>query len=116
MSTKITVTYKQQDYVLEYNRTAVKRMEANGFSLDKLGDMPGTMVPLLVYGAFMKNHRGLKPELMDEIFDNLANKDGDGENTFIKCLLEMYAETVNSMIDSEPADEGNAATWKVSKA
>lgn len=116
MSTKINVTYKSQEYVLEYSRQAVKQMEDQGFVLDQIGDKPMTMIPLLVYGAFMKNNRGIKRSLVDEIYENIVGKIGrDGEEGFIQTLLEMYAETVQTLTDNDSVDEGNAATWKVTK-
>ena len=116
MSTKITVTYKKQDYVLEFSRNTAKQIEAQGFILDQLTDKPATMIPLLVYGAFMKNNRGIKRDLVDEIYDNIVGKIGsDGEEGFINTLGEMYAETVTSLMGDNPVDEGNAATWKVTK-
>lgn len=115
MSTIITVTYDKQTYTLEYSRSAVKTMEQQGFVLDQIGDKPMTMVPLLVYGAFMKNHKGIKRALVDEIYEHIADKVGDGENGFIQALLEMYSETVNTLTDNSSVDEGNVATWKVSK-
>ena len=115
MATKITVSYDKQTYDLEYSRNAVKAMEQQGFVLDQIGDKPMNMVPILVYGAFMKNHKGIKRALVDEIFDHITDKVGDGENGFIQALLEMYAETVNVLTDNSSVDEGNAATWKVIK-
>lgn len=116
MSTKITVTYKKQDYVLEYSRATAKQIEDQGFILDQLTDKPATMIPLLVYGAFMKNNRGIKRSLVDEIYENIVGKIGaDGEDGFINILGEMYAETVTSLMGDNAVDEGNAATWKVTK-
>ena len=115
MATKITVSYNKHDYELEFSRNAVKQMEQQGFVLDQIGDKPMTMVPLLVYGAFMKHHKGIKRNLVDEIYEHIADKVGDGENGFIQALLEMYAETVNTLTENNSVDEGNAATWKVSK-
>lgn len=115
MSTVITVTYKKEEYTLEFSRNAVKQMEQQGFVLDQIGDKPMTMVPLLVYGAFVKNHKGIKRTLVDEIYDHITDKLGDGETGFIQALLEMYAETINTLTDNTAADEGNAATWKVTK-
>ena len=115
MSTKITIEYNKNEYVLEYSRNSVKQMEQQGFSLDKISDMPMTMVPLLVYGAFLKNNKGIKRSLVDEIYEHVANKLGDGDDGFIQTLLEMYAETVNTLTDNNPADEGNLAVWKVTK-
>ena len=115
MSTTITVTYNKQSYELEYSRNAVKQMEQQGFVLDKISEQPMNMVPLLVYGAFMKNHKGIKRALVDEIYDHIVDRVGDGENGFLQTLLEMYAETVNTLTENTSVDEGNAATWKVSK-
>ena len=115
MATKITVTYNKRGYDLEYSRNAVKQMEQQGFVLDQISDKPMTMVPLLVYGAFMKNHKGISRVLVDEIYDHITDKVGDGENGFIQALLEMYAETVNTLTDNSSVDEGNAAIWKVIK-
>ena len=116
MSTKITVTYKKQDYILEFSRTTAKQIEDQGFVLDQLTDKPATMIPLLVYGAFMKNNRGIKRTLVDEIYDNIVGKIGsDGEEGFINTLGEMYAETVSSLMGETVVDEGNAAIWKVTK-
>ena len=116
MSTKITVSYKDNDYILEFSRNTAKQIEDQGFVLDKLGEMPATMIPLLVYGAFANNNRGIKRALVDEIYENLVKKVGsDGEEGFINILGEMYAETVSSLTDDSHIDEGNAATWKVTK-
>lgn len=115
MATKITLTYNGNTYELEYSRNAVKQMEQQGFVLDQLSDKPMTMIPLLVYGAFVKNNKGIKRSLVDEIYENVTDKIGDGENGFIQALLEMYAETINTLTDNNTADEGNKAVWKVTK-
>ena len=115
MSTTITVTYQNVDYVLEYSRNSVKQMEQQGFVLDKISEQPMTQVPMLVYGAFMKNNKGIKRSLVDEIYEHISDKIGDGDNGFIHALLEMYAETVNTLTDNNSVDEGNRAVWKVTK-
>lgn len=116
MSTKVTITYQNKDYVLEFSRTTAQQIEEQGFVLDQVGDKPAKMIPLLVYGAFMKNNRGIKRNLVDEIYANLINKVGkDNEDGFISVLAEMYAETVSTLTDENAVDEGNAATWKVTK-
>ena len=116
MSTKITITYQNKDYVLEFSRNTAKQIEDQGFVLDQLGDKPATMIPLLVYGAFMKNNRGIKRSLVDEIYANVVNKVGtDDADGFINVLGEMYAETVSSLVGDDSVEEGNAATWRVTK-
>lgn len=115
MAMQIEITYNKKTYVLEYSRNAVKQMEQQGFVLDQISDKPMTMVPLLVYGAFAKHNKGIKRNLMDEIYEHISDKIGDGDNGFIQTLLEMYAETVNVLTDDKSVDEGNAAVWKVTK-
>ena len=101
---KITINYDKAEYTLEYNRQSVKTMEGQGFVLDELTSKPMTMIPLLFSGAFIKNHRGMKRALIEEIFDSIAEKSG-----LLEALIEMYAETLTSLTESNEG-EGNA-TW-----
>lgn len=105
---KINLTYNKTEYTLEYSRQSVKTMESQGFVLDELTSKPMTMIPMLFSGAFIKNHRGMKRSLIDEIFDSIIDKTG-----LMEALMEMYAETLGSLTESN-ADEGNA-TWAVVK-
>ena len=106
---KIAITYEKNTYELEYNRNAVRMMESQGFNIDTLTTQPVTMIPLLFYGAFSKNHTGIKRNLVDKIYDSLSNKQG-----LIAALVEMYAETVSSLMEGSPETEGNAV-WEVVK-
>lgn len=116
MATQITVTYKADKYMLEYSRLTASAIEKQGFVLDELTDKPNIMIPLLVHGAFLKHHRDLKPKQIDEIFDNIVNKMGkEDEEGFIAVLANMYAETVSTLTDENAVDEGNAATWTVTR-
>lgn len=104
---KINLTYNKKDYILEYNRQSVKTMEQQGFVLEDLTAKPMTMIPLLFQGAFIKNHRGIKRNLMDEIFEELGDK-----TALMEALMEMYAETLSTLTDG--SGEGNA-TWAMVK-
>jgi hypothetical protein len=104
---KINLTYEKKEYVLEYNRMSVKTMESQGFVLEELTAKPMTMIPLLFQGAFIKNHRGIKRSLMDEIFEEIGDK-----TALMEALMEMYAETLGSL--TEGSGEGNA-TWAMVK-
>ena len=101
---KITITYDKTEYTLEYNRQSVKTMESQGFVLEELTAKPMTMIPLLFSGAFIKNHRGVKRSVVDEIFDNINDKSG-----LMEALMEMYADTLSSLTESNES-EGNV-TW-----
>lgn len=116
MATQITLTYKNEKYTLEYTRLTATAIEKQGFSLDDLTNKPNTMIPLLVQGAFLRHHRDLKQKFIDEIYANVVNKAGkEGEEGFITVLAEMYAETVATLTDETAVDEGNVATWTVTK-
>ena len=104
---KINLTYNKVEYTLEYNRQSVKTLEGQGFRLDEITAMPMTMIPMLFHGAFFKNHRGIKRNLVDEIYGDIADKTG-----LIQALAEMYAETLSDLTDD--TGEGNA-TWALLK-
>jgi hypothetical protein len=116
MATQITVNYKNNKYHLEYSRMTASAIEKQGFDLDELTRKPNIMIPLLVQGAFLKHHRDLKQKDIDEIYANVVNKMGkDDEEGFIAVLANMYAETVSTLTDETDIDEGNAATWTVTR-
>ena len=105
---KIALTYENKEYVLEFNRQSVRTMEAQGFVLNEIESKPLTMIPMLFQGAFIKNHRGIKRSLMDDIFDELTDKPG-----LFQALTEMYGETLSTLTDDK-GDSGNAS-WAVVK-
>ena len=116
MATQITLTYKNEKYLLEYSRLTASVIEKQGFNIDEITTKPNIMIPLLVHGAFLRHHRDLKQKDIDEIYGNVVNKTGkEGEEGFISVLAEMYAETVSTLTDETTVEEGNAATWTVNK-
>lgn len=104
---KIKLNYKDKEYILEFSRNTAKAIEDRGFSLDQIGTAPIKMIPLLVHGAFMKNHSSLKTVKVDEIFNAQTQKSG-----LIQALMEMYADTVNTLFGDEEDEEKNA-TWEM---
>lgn len=103
----ITLNHEEKEYVLEYNRQSVKMMESQGFVLGEIASKPMTMIPLLFSGAFIKNCKGVKRSLIDEIYKGIADKGG-----LMEALLEMYTETLSSLTDD--STEGNV-TWTLMK-
>lgn len=108
MNTKINLTYKGVPYCLEYDRMAVKTLEANGFVIEDFLKKPMSNIEMVFAGAFIKNHRKTKPSLVEEIYARCPNKDN-----LIQTLGKMLEETYDTLFD-EPteSDEGNA-TWEV---
>lgn len=107
MAKTIKIEYNDKTYTLEFTRNSIKQMEAKGFRISDLRDMPVTTIPEFFAGAFIANHRWAKRELIDEIFEGLEKKDD-----LIGALGEMYSDTLTSLIGDEEEKSGNIA-WKV---
>ncbi|WP_407453566.1 DUF5055 domain-containing protein [Methanobrevibacter sp.] len=105
---KIKLQHKDKEYILEFSRNTAKAIEERGFNLELVGIAPNKMIPLLIQGAFMKNHPTLKQTKVEEIF--LAQK---GRAGLINALAELYAETVNSLLGNEDEDDEKNATWEM---
>ena len=108
MNTKINLTYKGEKYTLEYNRMAVKLLEANNFVLEDFLTKPMSNIELAFSGAFVKNHPKVNQTIIDEIFNKTKDK-----KSLIVYLQKMITECYESLLDEpDESDEGNA-TWEV---
>lgn len=107
MNTKINLTYKDVPYTLEYDRMSVKTLEANGFSIEEFLKKPMSNIELAFAGAFIKNHRKTKQDVIDEIFANCKDK-----TKLVEALVTMIEETYNALFDEPSGDEGNV-NWEV---
>ena len=106
MAKQIKITFEGTEYTLEYTRRTVREMENEGFNPNLVGDKPMTMIPMLVAGAFKKNHRYTKAEVIDRIYEAISNKGG-----FVQALVELYNEPLNALIDDPEEGQGNAS-WE----
>jgi hypothetical protein len=107
MSKQIKFKYDGLEYTLEYSRATAQQIEKAGFSLEQLQVQPNVQIPLLIQGAFLAHHRRIKDETMNAIIKRLA-----GKEELIAKLVEMYAETTQTLFDDP--DEGNLeweANW-----
>lgn len=103
---KMTVKDKYGNpYTLEFTRDTVMQMERMGFDLSKADTQPMTTVKGLFEGAFLANHKAIKPQTINEIFEGQPNKGGMFEK-----LIEMYQEPYDTLMD-EPK-EGNEK-WEI---
>ena len=107
MNTKINLTYKDTPYVLEYDRMAVKTMEASGFVVDEFMNKPMSNIEMAFAGAFLKNHRKTSQSVIDEIYASCPNK-----RALVETLVKMMQETYEALFDDPVGDTGNA-TWEV---
>lgn len=97
----IRITYKGNEYVLEFTRRTVEQMERNGFKIEMVSEQAVIGIPTLFRGAFLANHRFVKQELMDEIYNSISNK-----VNLISKLAEMYNEPLIALLDGEEKPEG----------
>lgn len=109
MAKQITLTSNAgKTYVLEYTRQTVKTMERQGFTPEKVSEQPMTYLPALFAGAFLANHRNVKPDEIDKIYRSLPNK-----YDLIGKLVELYNEPILTLLNEpDEHDEGNM-TWTV---
>ena len=108
MSKQLRFTYQDKEYTLEYTRKSVEMMEKKGFVASDIETKPVTVLPALFAGAFYANHRFVKPEVIDEIYLKMTNK-----QELIGKLAEMYNEPIMALID-EPVESSGNVDWTVS--
>ena len=109
MAKQLRFTYQNKEYVLEYTRRSVEIMEKKGFVASDIETKPVTVLPALFAGAFLANHRNMKPEIIDEIYSKMPNK-----QELIGKLAEMYNEPIMALVDEPEESEGNVnwtASW-----
>ena len=102
MGKQLSFTYQDKEYCLEYIRKSVEQMEKRGFVASDITTKPMSTLPALFAGAFLANHRYIKPEIVDEIFSKMKNKDN-----LIEKLAEMYNEPIMALVDEPEESEGN---------
>lgn len=109
MAKQLFFNYEGKEYTLEFTRRTVGEMERKGFIASDITDKPMTTLPALFAGAFLAHHRFVKPEVIDNIFSKLTNKED-----LIGKLAEMYNDPIISLVEEPEESEGNVnwtATW-----
>lgn len=105
MSNPITLDYKGEHYVLEFDRKTVKQLMGNGLNMDYFSNNPIDAIPRLFKASFFKNHRRTTENVKDEIFKLISDKEG-----LYQALIELYLEPIQELMD-EPEDESSKITW-----
>lgn len=109
MSKQLRFTYKDKEYCLEFTRRSVETMERNGFIANDIREKPMTTLPALFAGAFLANHRFVKADLINEIYDHMTNK-----SELIGKLAEMYNEPIMAMVDDPDENAEGNVSWTAS--
>ena len=108
MSKQITFEYEKKNYTLEYTLRTAGQANEDGLIIDQIGDKPALMIPKLVYWSFIRHQRNITRKQTEEIYSWITDKNG-----FIAALAEMYADAVNSLVDDDDTEKGNA-NWTMS--
>lgn len=106
MMKEISFEYEGAKYTLAFTRKTVQTLSQNGFKPEMVTEQPAIGIPMLFKGAFMANHRNIKPGLTDEIYNSIVNK-----SDLISALLTMYVEPITEMLE-DPEDKSKNVTWE----
>lgn len=93
-------------YELEYNRSAIVRMEKEGFKVEKIDKEPLTTITLLMRGAFYMHN----PSLTDEEIDAICDEIGLGDE-FVKAVMELYTSALMSL-SGQDKDKTKNFKWE----
>ena len=108
MAKQLNFEFEGKEYTLEFTRESIKQMEREGFVAGDIVNKPMNTLPKLFAGAFKAHHRfDTKQKKIDEIFEKFKNK-----QALVEKLAEMYSEPMETLMDDEAIDEGNAITWE----
>lgn len=105
MARQAKIPYNGTDYTLGFTLATVKAMEQQGFVASEISTKPTVRLPELFYGAFQANHRGIKRNLVDEIWKHIGKKD-----ELALALAEMYLEAQDSIIE-----DGGNGDWTLTE-
>lgn len=108
MNTKIKLNYQGEEYVLEYNRYAVKMLESNNFSVDDFMSKPMMNIEMAFKGSFLKNHKKVSEAKMEEIFESCPDKTG-----LVSTITKMIQETYESLLEEPKEGDEGKASWEV---
>jgi len=99
---KIYFTYKDVPYTLEYDRNTIVLLEQSGLEISEFLKKPLSNTELIFKGAFLKNHRNIKEDLVNEIYDNINDR-----SKLISKLISMIDNCYSTLLDDNSKKEGN---------
>ena len=104
MAKQLEIKHDGNTYVLEFTRRTVAEMERKGFIVSEIETKPMTALPALFAGAFLANHRFVKQNVIDAVFETIKNR-----MELINKLAEMYNEPLMTLLNDPEESEGNAS-------
>lgn len=98
MDNTVKFTYEGTNYELGFNRKTATMLQNLGFKKDEIEDKSFTMIPLLVHASFAMNHKGIKVQKMDEIYEHIRDED---KPKLLAALLRNYNLTQTTLFGGE---------------
>lgn len=106
MAKTISFTYEGQDYILEFTRASIVKMEQSGFIHDDIYEKPMSAIPQLFAGAFIAHHPSVSKNTIDAIYDNIGNR-----RELLKTLSDMYLEPIETLMEDNKGE--GKLEWKM---
>lgn len=100
---RLIIDFEGVEYTIEYNKRSVIALEQQGFDLSTLRTAPMSQSSVLFAAGFRMHHKGIKPDLVDRIFENLPDKEG-----LFAELINLYNAPYAAFMD----DSAGNATWR----
>lgn len=108
MGKSIKLNYKDKQYLLEFDRDSVKIAERRGLRIEQLFESPAIQMPLFFQCAFIKHHKFLPVDVIDNIYDEVKDV-----SDLIPKLVECYNEPLEALLGvGENANAGKKAVWE----
>ena len=99
---KLKLKIRDKDYVLEFDRTSIKWLEANGFNLEEFNKKPITFREYLWQCLFLKNHQDVNPNLAMKLMDSYGEEKGQNMvNKVVRFAFEEYVSFINALTDTD---------------
>lgn len=95
---KLKLKINEKDYLLEMNRSSIKWLEANGFSIVDFENKPVTYFDLIWTSLFIANHKDVNPNLAIKLMETYEQEHNVSD--VIKFAIEEYSAFMNALADT----------------
>lgn len=96
---KLKLKINDKDYLLEMNRTSIKWLESNGFSIKDFEEKPVTYYDLLWQSLFISNHKDVNANLAVKLMETYEKE--HNVVPVIKFAIDEYAAFMSALADTD---------------
>ncbi len=107
----IKIKHNDKEYLLEFNRNAIVKLERDGFNISQVEERPLSSILYLFNGAFIMHHPKATEKEIDEIFSNIPE---DQRPALMQALITEYSKPIDTLFKPVGDNTGNV-TWEVVK-